>query len=276
MMLAGPADYIRLWQFPLLAVYLAGWLIAGPYLTQRALRRFAQLPRSKSSTARAAKINAVAGGVALLAAGALTIFLLTLSVKVGPRWLVVIGPMLVPFVMVGMSWLVHLAALNVSTKAALRITASTAVPLILLLAIIGTAAFVPAWYLRQAEVKEAFCRGNLQILGTALVEYQRVFVGQATRAPNLQVLVDTGFVEAKHLTCPARKDQKGAYLYVPSDKVPPASQKIWVCDRYGNHRGRRSVLFNDERILLLREGEFQQLLALPENAALRKMLAAGG
>lgn len=51
-------------------------------------------------------------------------------------------------------------------------------------------------------------------------------------------------------------------------------RKVRVCDRHASHGSKHLVLFTDGRIELVGSREFEQLLRLPENEALAKLVAA--
>jgi len=269
MILAGVRDYMHWWQPLLLLAYVVFWLLAGPYFTQRALRRVDGLPRSRSRLGRCAKVNFLAGGTGLAAAMILGGFFLALAIRWKARTVVLGAVILGPPAMLAMVWAVQSVMLEQPAgtlfKSALRAT----VPLLVAIAVLGSAAFLPAWYIRHTFAQRAACHRHMVSIRDALATWSRVRPGR--EPPTLQALVDAGLLKKPSTRCPQRRARDIGYLYVPSLRVPPNSNKVRCCDRAGNHGNVRLVLFNDDRILPVTEDDFARLLALPENAALREL-----
>jgi hypothetical protein len=245
-MLAAMRDYFFLWQLPAFGAFAAAWLIGGPYLTRRALERY-------------------------------TGFFVVRAKKSNIWWLT--GAVLGLPVMLVMSWAVVSVVLNLPAKTLLRVALSTTGPLTLLLLLVAVAAFAPARFVRQAQLARQRCRINLQFIDGALGKASSI--GQLPES--LRALTESGLIKTERLACPAKPEVEVGYLYVPSlaaartdsgDEQREVSQKIWVCDRRGNHRGRRLVLHTDGRILELEESDFRKLLERPENEELKKLVAA--
>jgi len=267
MVIAQIGAYLFVWQVPMFLTVLAGWLIAGPYLTRRGLRR-AVPEGTKVRLSRCARINLLANGGGLAAMAVGIGFFVALALRFGPRWLALTGVAAGAGAMIGMSWAVHWAMVNLPGRQAFRITLHSAAPMALITLAMLAAAFWPARIARIAAGELARCRTNLPSIDQALRLYEATHPGQ--RAPSLQALVDDKKLQARQIVCPARPDRPVGYLYVP---VPVAegeevSQRILVCDRPGNHDGKRNVLYTDRRHATLSEAEFQALLQRPENADL--------
>jgi len=272
--LAGWRDYLYLWQLPMVLAYFAAWLVGGPFLTRRALRRLTDLPSRRISLGRCAAMSLVASGAGAAAMAVTMGFFLALGRKVGPEWLEYIGLGVGPAAMLGVGAVIHSLFLNRPAGVVFRVTATTTGALVCLLMILGAGAFIPATMLRQAALKDTHCRVNLLRIHAALYRYAQIHPGEL--ADGLEDLLADNLIEAKHLRCPAREDGHIGYLYA---RVPPArrntlSQQIRACDRRGNHGKRRHVLFADGRVEVLTEQEFAAKLRLPENAGLAKIVAA--
>ena len=272
--LAGWRDYLYLWQLPMVLAYLAVWLIGGPFLTRRALRRLTDLPSRRISLSRCAAMSLVANGTGTATMAVTMGFFLALGRKVGPEWLAFIGLGVGPAAMLGVAAVIYSLFLNRPTGVVLRVTATTTGALVCLLVALGAGAFIPATALRQAALKETRCRANLLRIHGALYAYARVHPGEL--ADGLADLLEDRLLDAKHLRCPGREDREIGYLYarIATARRNTLSQQIRACDRRGNHGNRRHVLFADGRVEILSEEEFAAKLRQPENAELAKTVAA--
>lgn len=271
-MLAAWTNYLFVWQLPMFGAFAAVWLIGGPYLTRRALGRYADLPRSKRRMGRCAQLNFLATGTGLAALVIVAGFFVILGSKLGSRLLSIAGALPGLLAMMAMSWAVALSMLALRAKTVLRITAATTGPMVALLVAVGAGAFVPAWFARQAEVQRLTCRRNLHEIRVGL----QLYATRGEQAPSLKALAESKLIQAEYLTCPAEPELDIGYLYLPAEAAQRGqhSRTVRVCDRHASHGSKRLVLFTDGRIELVGGREFEQLLRLPENEALAKLVAA--
>ena len=271
MVLAGARDYFFLWQLPIAGVFVAAWLVAGPYLTRRAMLRIGNLPRSRSALSRCAQVNFLANGAGLAAMAVVTMFVVVLAAKVGPRWLAGAALVLGPAGLFAMSWATHLSILRLGGRQVLRVAATSAGPLALLALVLMLAAAVPAVFVRRSQLGLGRCQQNLRRIHLALQLYTVRHSGK--EAPSLQALVDDDLIEPDHLRCPARPDKPAGYLYAPSRaaKLGEVTTCIRVCDRRGNHGDDRLLLFNDGRIGTTKESDLEKLLAAPYNTEIGRL-----
>ena len=272
-MLAGIRDYTHGWQLLIGLAYLVAWLVAGSILMQRALRRIAKLPGSKTSPGRCFTLNALAGGLGLAAAMAIVGLFLVAALRTERRAWALPGVVLAMVAMPVMFWAVLLNLLRLPGRTVWRITAATAGPILGMLVLAGLGAALPAWYMRQPELKRLACVRRLRKIERALLQYAVRNVG--TEAPSLRSLLamrspGSAAIHPDDLACPAAA-QGGEYLYVPRASREPSPDRIWVCDRHPYHRGQRVVLLADGRIIACDERTFRLLLARPENAELREV-----
>ncbi|MHC4715544.1 MAG: hypothetical protein ACYS5V_01105 [Planctomycetota bacterium] len=264
--------YIRAWQLPLFLLYLCLWLIGGTYVVRWALQRFAELPRSKATMARSFRVNFLSGSAAHLAAAALMAFFLALGFTRGPKHWAFVGIALAPVAMFAMAWLVQWNVLSVSSKVLLRIVCATTLPLVAALAVLGVGTGVVARQQHMHSLGMIRCELNLKTLNASLDQYAIRRPGSV--APRLETLVDGTTIKDAHLRCPGRKSDQPGYLYAPTPDDPEDTKKIRLCDRRGNHGDTRLLIFADDRFARVKEEEFLRLLALPENAEMRKLAEA--
>ena len=264
-------DHVFLWQLPMFLAYVCLWLIAGTYLTRRALIRFAEIPRTKATMGRSFRVNFLAGSAAHVTALVVMGFFLVLGKTYGPKMLwAVIGLALAPVAMLGMSWLVQMNMLALPAKKLRRIVCATTIPMLLALSALGAAAGVPARHIHMNNLALGRCRGNLLKLSAALNRYARRYPGSV--APDLKTIVNGTTVKTTHTECPGRKSKEPGYLYVGIPNEEEGTKKIRLWDRLSNHVGVRQVIFADGRqVHQLGDKEFAELLELPENADVRRL-----
>ena len=276
MILAGIMDYVHWWQvFPAL-VFLAAWLIGGPYLTRRALAR-AGLPPSRRRMGLCMKANFLTIAAGLVAAGIVALFAATLAMTetVGPgRWrhaLLLAGAMAALAAMFGMSWAVLAAMVDLSGRALRRVVYSTTAPLVGALAVCSVVSFIPARIIREGHRQRANCHARLSAIGQAAREYRAKYA--PNEAPWIEALVEEGLLRDEYMYCPSRGTGDCGYLYVPVAPPPPgargaAKDRLRACDRRGNHGDVRMVLYHDGRVGAMSEADFQKLMGLEINAAI--------
>ncbi len=279
MILAGIYDYLFPWQLLIFGGYVAAWLIAGPYLTRRGLRRIGMRERH-ATLGRSSQVNFLAQSAGLVAMLAVTGFFVVWAVKWGPRSLALLGGLLGLSAMFFVSLLVQSVMLDLSGRELLRAGGPSAGAATLLWAAVLAAAFVPARMIRRTTVVTGHCQRNLSDIYDALNQYRLRHEGRG--APSLQALLDEKLVEKEsELRCPAGSGQEAMYRYVPDAKLQPGlgrgalSNALVAWDSRPHHGGSRMVLFADGRTGLLTEADFRALLAEPENAAAAKVEAGG-
>ncbi len=263
--------YLFLWQLPVFLAFAAAWLIGGTYLTRRALGACTDLPRSKLGTARCLRLNFLATGAGLLALLIIAIFFTALAKRT--RTLALLAGAVVVGLpgMMAMTWMVLLNLLDLPRKTVLRITATSAGPVLAVLVVLAGATAVPTWFLGQARRMAQGCKSNLRWVETGLAEYAQ---REGREAPSLEALVDRNYIEQKYLRCPANPTEKIAYAYAPrpAGSEVEGSSRILLCDRDANHGGRRIALFANGNIEEIDEDRFAELLKLPENRQLAEQL----
>ena len=148
----------------------------------------------------------------------------------------------------------------------------TGTPLVFLILLV-TVAFIPTRNQRLVNLYLGRCETHLHKLRGALNSHSAM----GPEAATLEELVENGRCGPELLRCPAKPDRVPGYLYVPSPqaaKDAAAADKIRVCDRRGNHGNLRMVLYTDGRVVAVDEATFAELLQLPENADMAKLVRA--
>ena len=272
MILAGVMDYLHWWQvFPMLG-FLGGWLIGGPYLTRRTLTKYG-LARSKRRLGECMRVNFLATLAGLVAAGIIVLFAAVLASKVEALLAVRLWVLMAAFVvglvaMLGMSWAVQGAMVELSGKELRGTVLHSVGPLVLALLVCSLAALIPARMIRLRQRDLGRCRKKLLKIQEAVERYATHHTPY--QAPSLEAMVKEGLLTEADTRCPGRREDDCGYLYAPV--APDArgrarhEQEIRACDRRGNHRGVRFVLYSNGRPEAVTEEGFQQLLELECNA----------
>jgi hypothetical protein len=178
-----------------------------------------------------------------------------------------------PVVMFLMSWAAAGIMLKLPGKAVRKVVLKTVIPVLLLCAVCATIALLPARAGRRRAALRAQCAERLRAIHQACDAYERT---EIKRPESLQALVDAGLLDKDYVHCPARGPDEPGYIFVPCAVVSAntSTDRIRVCDRRGNHRAGRLVLFANGRPALLSEQDFQVLLKEPINAALAEAVKA--
>ena len=275
MILAGLRDYLFAWQRWVMVFYVAAWLIGGTYLMRWTLVRMTDLPRRKRTLGGSFRLNFFTTGSGLAALGviALAFGLLAARAESGKLMIAVTGLVLSVPIMFGTAWAVGMVMLNLSGKAWLRVTAvATGGPLAFLVLLVAVG-FMPSRSQRLTNLYQDRCDRHLRGLREALNSHSAM----GPEAVTLEELVEKGQCGPELLRCPAKLDRTPGYLYIPSPRAAKdagAVDKIRVCDRRGNHGGSRMVLYTDDRVKLVDEDRFAELLKLPVNAEMAELVRA--
>ncbi len=259
--LAGIGDFLFVWHLPMFLVLAVGWLVGGAWLLLRSLRKSKYQRRIRLPRCILIFLLAGLGG----GASGLVFFYLVNNIgeAIGTN-LKYLGVIVATVMFLGVAYLVIYAMLELSMKAALRVAAIPLVAQFVLMGVIGTAGGVPAFYMRYAKLRRNTCELHLNYILSALDEYQQRH--EERPAPNLKVLSEKNFMEAKRLECPGAPEREVGFFYYSSRLVGPDEPgQLLVCDFRGNHSGGRNVIMTNGVILWNTGRQFQSLLEEEEN-----------
>jgi len=122
----------------------------------------------------------------------------------------------------------------------------------------------PGWRSRRATAQQRACRENLEKVSGAIAAYRSDHGG--SYPPNLDTLVDRGYMAAKALRCPgceATAKGRGRYVYLPpTGRVARNPYAVLVCDPRPFCHGERGgwVLRRDGRLDLTPPEQLRELL----------------
>ncbi len=267
-MLAGIGNYLHLWQLPFIFVFFAGSVFGSGYLVHRVLRkqgfsRRLKLGRSILATFLAGLSGAFGGGVAFITVG---VFLADIPGAV-------VGAVAAILVTGGVAYLVLYTMFNISAKKVLFAWLPAFGFTLLLGSAVAVACSVPAYFIRQKELRRNDSVINLMYIHKGY----RSYMGKYRQAPkDLKELVDKKLLEASSLRSPVNTGREIGYFYLKTlPKADLELQEILACD-YGDNddgTGRAVVLVRGD-CTWCPEAEFQLLLKREENAAFAKALRA--
>jgi prepilin-type processing-associated H-X9-DG protein len=125
----------------------------------------------------------------------------------------------------------------------------------------------PATLQARQRAQQVVCMSQLRCIGTAIMLYQNDH--RDKNPPNLETLIETAYIPAQSLICPASHDK---YVYRGADlSSSTSSNMILVYDKLECHRGKyRNVLFADTHVERMTEDAFRKAIEL-DNKYRRKL-----
>jgi len=137
---------------------------------------------------------------------------------------------------------------------------------------------VPAIQRAVELANRAACAANLNSLGKA-VAIHRAEDRNARFPKNTEVLIERGLITEDAFKCPSVEHGGRSYFYYFPAKEPDnwSGKALMACDLKDNHGGEgRAVAYISGAARFMKEAEFQELLALPENADFARAMKDAG
>lgn len=272
-MLAAIGDYLAIWQLPLMAILLFGWLLGGGYLFQRTLSKATQ--NKRFSFAKGVQVSLLAGLAGVITAGLLYLVGSVLIHGGTPELPISIpGVILALLGLLGMSLLVVWAMFPLELPQIARACVLPVGAIFALFVVILVGAGIPTYYTRQSNIQ------RIELQHTTIERFQKIYnallkKGREQPPETLQRLVELQLIEPEDIQSPA--STKG-FFYHPPEVINTQNQeerKVILCDFRSTFPGKgRTVLYENGLIEFLPEPSFQNLMLDPVNedfdAALRK------
>lgn len=261
-MLAGIRDYFHLWQLPLFLILGAGWLIGGGRLLLRSIKQ--RQYSKRMHLGRCVLISLLSGLAGVIAAAAFSYLVLSIGKATDTNLKIAAGAVGL-VVLMATAYFVIYAMLELSFSSALKAAALPLTAQIIMLIIVGSAAGVPAHFIRQSQLSRIRCRNNMSnYLAVAIRMYERTY---ETPPPDIKALLNRNLMDSNKLNCPAAPEDTMGYFYYPTHliDVRESSEQIAACDVRGNHSGGRNVLLSNGYTRWYDEEELQVLLSQPQN-----------
>jgi hypothetical protein len=280
--LASASDYVQLWQLPILLAFAGLWLVGGTFIMSRRLQALTGKPRSRVID-KAIMVNIVANGVGLVGFAVVGFFLYVcykheiFGLKTMGALALVGG---VPAFLL-LAWATSMVLLKeVQPGALLGLTLlNSGLVLVLLLATV-VGCFLPAQSQSVVRVQQERCKYLQLLVMQTLLDYK---TSHPNITPTLHDLLAAKAIKPEDVCCPAGGPD-AQYVYIPASQGPQDKKRIVLCDRQPYHDGSRVVVLDDaDRSAagrfnsapmpkVLKESDFQALLALPVNAAMAETL----
>lgn len=272
-MLANVSDYLAVWQLPVMAIVLFGWLVGGGYLFQLTLSKATENRRFKF--AKGVQVSLLAG-----MAGGLSAFIMYLVGNNlihsggGGIPISIPGVILAVIALLGMSVLTVWAMFPLSLSQTARAAILPIGGVFLLIVLAGVGVGIPTYYTRQANIQQA------QNINATIEQFDRIYramirKGRDQPPASLKELVDLEYIEPETLISPTNPQGPGFFYHQPEVIEPPSadSQKVLMCDYRQNFSGMgRTVLYHNSVIHFLPETTFQGLMMEPVNREFAKAL----
>ena len=254
-------DY-PLWQLPLMALFLVGWLLGGAYLIQRLFK--AHTTRRTSAYAHCVKVSFLSGGAAWLAAGAVYVLIITIAERYDTTYNY-LG--LIPAVLtaVAMFYLVLHASFDLPMSVVAPRSGIVVGAIILLGLAVAIGVFLPAQSLLIRQVRRNKSVTNVFRINAAVDKYEKAF---AKPPSSLGALVDSNTIEPRDLQCPSVPDRKIGYFYLPVPTLAREQKgdKLRLCEFTTDEtKPGRIVLFATGQVLRTGPADFERLLGLEDN-----------
>jgi len=259
------AGYMHWWMLPMLAVFLAAWLIGCPYMLRSALHR--KLQRRRPPQFGQCLVQVMVSGACGALAGLVVFYLIfVIGARLEVRlWILgaIVAAMIVPVVTV----VLLMAMLEMPLGDTVEVSLRPLGALMILGLVLALGAGIPARLIRQRDIRRAEAVGNLVRIYQAIVgSYERVLGRPPT---DLRQLVEKNYLDAKYLISPNFPDRQVGFFYYPTPTVggdERQSQKLFACEFLPpGSKGGRAVIFVDGRAEWVPGRQFERLLALREN-----------
>jgi len=253
-----------LWQLPLMALFLVGWLLGGGYLIQRLFKPHST--RRTSAYGRCVRVSFLSGGAAWLAAGAVYFLIITIA-KLYDTTYNYLG--LIPAILIAMVmfYLVLHASFNLPTSVVVTRSGIVVGAILLLGLAVAAGVFLPAQALLLGQVRRNRSVTKVFRIKEAVLEYEKA----CAKVPStLGALVDSNMLEPRDLRCPSVPDRKIGYFYLPTPSVGRDEQKdpekLRLCEFTSEEtKAGRIVLFANGEVRRTVPADFERVLGLEYN-----------
>ncbi|MCD6378376.1 MAG: hypothetical protein J7L99_05950, partial [Planctomycetes bacterium] len=252
MMLAGIKDYLFWWQLPLIGIIALTWLSAGQILIQRTLRRYTQIPRTKTTTSTCLRLNILGIGAGLLVFIIIASIFMTISWRYNSVPIATVG-ILIGFIMtLAISFTIISILLNANFKLLLKPVIISAGIFGLLAVVCALAVYLPAYNLRHIRIQKGQRLRYLADLSIAFKTYSTNHNG--VPASSLRDLISAKLIDLPPDNSDTDVNPLSAYVYVPvyseGEETAPQSEKIWVAHFFKPTKEWLVLFTNGQRVVI--------------------------
>jgi len=257
--------WLHVWQLPLVALFIAGWILGGAWLLRRAARKSPSAKVRRTTFVRWCQLSFLSGAFGMGGAVVVLCIFIALS-KITALPLMRVGAVVAAVLGVLLAWLVFFASLPVTGRQSLALAAKPMGAVVVLAALLGTLAYFPA--LSHIRENYHYYRTVLNLIDIrrALNAYHRECGVMPDR---LQQLVDARLAEPDVLASGVNPHLPVGYFYVsPGRKKadPTPIQIVAVSFLSEQHPNCRAVLFVDGDLKWFQAVEGDLFLAKEVNA----------
>jgi hypothetical protein len=262
-LLAKAADYMAIWQLPIVAVLGGVWVFLGGYLLRRNLQ--ASVGRREAASNRCLLIAFLAGLGGVFSAGVVVVLAMQVAKSINVQTIWLASPAAaVAFCLV--SFLTVLASFKLPVVDVGKAWLKSFGPPLLLIAV----AMIPTVWVAETNRQDELSRMK------SFNCLQYIYAGIANRyiaakpPATLEELLTSNIIEPKYLQSHRHRSRKIGFFYHPVTRVPAnePTRKLMLCDWVDNLNGRsRTVVYANGKTELLDNAQFQKILNLDENKA---------
>jgi len=243
--------YLHVWQLPLVALFLAGWILGGGWLLHRATQRSPSAKVRRISVVRCYQLSFLSG-VFGMGSSAITLYIFAALSRATHLPLMAVGAAVATAMGILLALLVFHASLSVGIHQSMAMAIRPLAAVIATALLLGACAYFPARRIFWADLRYYKTFENLKEISRALKAYDR----QYHAWPNdLQQLIDTRLITANLLVAPINPHLPVGYFYKPpgrKDSSPLPSQLVAVSLISPKRPGGRALLLADGELKLLR------------------------
>ena len=258
--------WLHVWQLPIAALFVAGWILGGGWLLRTAARKSSSAKVRRITLVRCCQLSFLSGTFGMGAAAVVLATFMGLSKLTGLP-LMRVGLVLGAVVGVLVAWLVFFAALPVTARESLALAAKPMAAVGALAVLLGAGAYFPA--LRDVGKNYHYHKtvSNLVEICRALDAY---YGDYGIMPDRLEQLVENELISADSLVSRINPHLPVGYFYVsPGRKKanPPPMQLVVVSLASKRYPDGRAALFIDGTLKWYRGHDADPFLAEDVNAS---------
>lgn len=267
-LLAEAGDWISVWQVPVVALLIGGWVFYGGRVLQKQVAGVASRKEASSGRCRTAAVMSCLAGI--FCAGIGIVMGKLLGESLGIRWFY-LGLPLGILAFLGVSFLTIYASFHLPVGPLSTMWLKAFVPVL----IVTVIAAIPSFWISYNNNQRVISLGESQRDLFAI--YKELASPTMRRYPpeSLEKLLEQERFEARSVRARRNPDRKIGYFYLPATVIAigEPTTRLLACDWADNQAsGERAILYVNGQVDVADPQEFQELLKDPNNVAFAEAL----
>ncbi len=273
-------EILAWWHLPLFLLFIAAWLIGGGYLLARRVAKANE--RRHPEIGKGVLHMLLAGGAAAIAMAVFYFLLKSIeNAAGGPVRAIGMAPAALLSLAIG--YAVLFAIYDFKAWQLIKIASPAIGAVLAVSAIIAAVAYLPTRASRVEKGRKDRSEGNLRLISKAIQVYEDFAGGRPPKSLEMLTseitmgsLKKQPLLTPTHLQSPFIGEGKTGFFYLPVPRVTERTTKRLIVCEYSHSRSSigRAVMFANNEVRAVPEGEFQSLLADPQNAEFAKAFRA--